>query len=278
MSTHMMLHCGGMSATFEDICQIEPPEATATYRPVLHGDLVRLVEEEMHARFRLKNPVKQFGLNREGKQMFGSLTYNLNESTDVDLSAFTARDVANPGGMDMFDRYGFSIVMRNAYDKSMSVGLAGGTRTFICDNMAITGNSFRVMRRHTKNVWEDVVPMVMGKVREVAGDYGNTVRFQDSMKDKFVSLDRGYEVIGLARGTGVLTANQMGVAIDEWRSARQDKDHNFHSDRDSAYGLYNAFTHGLKLGHVGRKIDEYTGASKLFEDLGYASVSDAEII
>ena len=158
MSNNMMLHCGGMPATFEDICQIEPPEATATYRPVLHGDLVRLVEDEMHARFRLKNPVKQFGLNREGKQMFGSLTYNLNESTEVDLSAF-----AGSSSYDMFDSYGFSIVMRNAYDKSMSVGLAGGTKTFICDNMAITGNSFRVMRRHTKNVWEDVVLMVRVK-------------------------------------------------------------------------------------------------------------------
>ena len=117
-----------------------------------------------------------------------------------------------------------------------------------------------------------------GKVREVAGDYSRTVAFQDSMKNTKLSLDRGYAVIGIARGNGVLTSNQMGVAIDEWRTSRHDSEHKFHSEHDNAYGLYNAFTHGLKLGHVGRKIDEYTGASKLFEDLGYAVVSDAEIV
>ena len=273
MSNHIMLQCGGMPASFEDICNVEPPEATDTYCPVMHGDLVRLVEDEMKARFSLSKPEMQFGLNREGKQMFGSLTYNMVEQDQsVDLSAFTS--IEHVG--NSFNDYGFSIVMRNAYDKSMSVGLAGGTKTFICDNMAITGNSFTIMRRHTKNVWDDVVPMVMQKVRGVADEYRKTVIFQESMKEKLIKQDRGYEIIGLARGRGVLTSNQMGVALDEWRLSRR-KDHNFYDHRDNAYGLYNAFTHGLKLGHVGRKIDEYTGASTLFTELGLTRIDDAEI-
>ena len=117
----------------------------------------------------------------------------------------------------------------------------------------------------------------MQKVRGLAENYANTVQFQEGMMSIEVSTDRGYEVIGLARGHGVLTSNQMGVALDEWRNSAKE-DHIFHDHRDNAYGLYNAFTHGLKLGHVGKKIDEYTGASRLFTELGLTEVEDAEVI
>jgi len=243
----------------------------------MHGDLVRLVEEEMSARFGLSEPERKFGLNREGKQMFGALTYNLlqEQGNGVSLDAFV--DETNGLHGRHLKDYGFSIVMRNAYDKSMSVGLAGGTKTFICDNMAITGDSFTIMRKHTKNVWDDVVPLVMQKVRSVAANYVETVLFQERMKQVGVATDRGYEIIGLARGRGVLTSNQMGVAMDEWQDSSKEE-HNFHEYHENAYGLYNAFTHGLKLGHVGRKIDEYTGASSLFKELGLTEVGDIEIV
>lgn len=282
----LMLHCGGLPATFEELCSVEVPPATDTYRPVPHGDLVRLVEEEMTTRFRLPKPERSFGLNREGQQMFGVLKYNLAESQhDVDLSAFLGDLKPSIGA---FRKYGLSIGLRNAYDYSMRVGIAGGTSCFVCDNLSFHGSCFTVMRKHTPKVWDDLVPMVMTNVKDMAAQYIKVVSFQENMKRHLVRVNEGYEIIGLARGTGVLTPSQSNVVFDEWQTLQKQAKlmeqgepvtHAFAADHDSAYGLYQSFTHGLKLGHIGRKIDQYTGASHLFEDLGLSTeVEDAELV
>ena len=286
----MLLHCGGLPATFEEVASVEVPTSTTTYRPVPHADIVRLIESEMEARFRIDKPERQFALNREGQQLFGTLKYNLVSYGDLDLSAFNKSGHHNLP-FDALSKYGFTIAFRNAYDKSMSVGLAGGTNTFVCDNLAFSGNCFKIMRKHTQKVWEDLVPMVMSKIREVATDYIESVVLQESMKKHTITQDRGYEIIGLARGHGVLTPTQGNTALLDWDhtsrgwtdvTANGDKvEHPFAEHSNNAYGLYNTFTHALKLGHVCRKIDEYIGVSSMFEDLGLASrhaVSEAEII
>ena len=286
----MLLHCGGLPATFEEIASVEVPNSTHTYRPVPHADIVRLIEQEMEARFRITKPERQFALNRQGQQLFGTLKYNLGTQGDLDLSAFTTQTHGSVSVKEL-NKYGFTIAFRNAYDKSMSIGLAGGTSTFVCDNLCFSGSCFTIMRKHTQKVWDDLVPLVMSKIRDVASDYINSVVLQESMKQHEITQDRGYEIIGLARGHGVLTPTQGNTALLDWDHTNRgwtevtnngDKvPHPFAEESNNAYGLYNTFTHALKLGHVGRKIDEYMGVSDMFEDLGLASsitATDAELV
>ena len=251
----MLLHCGGLPATFEEIASVEVPNSTHTYRPVPHADIVRLIEQEMEARFRITKPERQFALNRQGQQLFGTLKYNLGTQGDLDLSAFTTETHGSISVKEL-NKYGFTIAFRNAYDKSMSIGLAGGTSTFVCDNLCFSGDGYVEMRKHHD-----------------------------------ITQDRGYEISGLARGHGVLTPTQGNTALLDWDHTNRgwtevtnngDKvPHPFAEESNNAYGLYNTFTHALKLGHVGRKIDEYMGVSDMFEDLGLASsitATDAELV
>ena len=273
----LMLHCGGLPATFEEIAQVELPVATETYRPIPHGDIVRLVEEEMYHRFRLRKNDRAFGLNNQGNQMFGVLKYDLfsPDNPDVDIEQFLQmRDNLT---VDQLKQYGLSIGVRNSYDKTITAALAGGLNTFVCDNLCFHGDFFTIMRKHTKNSWDDLVPMVMTAVRSAAIHYTQTVKFQEHMKLVPCSLERGYEVIGRARGTGLITPTQCNEIIDVWRICvrhhhdnvkKGETPHTFRDHGDNAYGLFNSFTHGLKLGNIRRKMDEYTGVSSMFQELG----------
>jgi hypothetical protein len=100
------------------------------------------------------------------------------------------------------------------------------------------------------------------------GQYQETVLFLEKMKMLQISKDRAYEILGLAWGRGVLTTNQTGEAFRDYRRSWKNQEHPFHPFANTAYGLYQNFTHALKLGKdISRKIDKYTGASRLFEEV-----------
>lgn len=266
----MLLHCGGEPATWEQVCDVEIPDPTSTWRPVPHSDLVRLCEDRMNKEFGLDSPERQFGLNRKGAQFFGTLTYDLSGDNRIDLAALT-----EGSGIDLpqaVKDYGFSIAMRNSLNKSLKAAVAGGLTTFNCDNLSIHGSSFTILLPHTKNVWESLKQQVMGRVAEAAGQYMRTVRFVESMKSKHVNDSDAYQLLGLARGRGILTAGQFELSLQAWRETWKEGS-TFHSERGTVFALYQAFTHGLKLGGVGRKLDQYTGVSDFFEQRELVSLN-----
>jgi hypothetical protein len=275
---NIVMHCGGHAANFEQVCAVEVPAQTESYRPVPHGDLVRLLREEVTTRIGLAPPKENYGLNREGRQLFGTLVYDLSGADDVVM--LEAFGYGEAEGKRIAKQYGYTIAFRNSYDKSMGLGIVGGVTTFVCDNLALHGSDFNIKLPHTKNVWERAVPEVMVKVKESIGQFEHTVQFLERMKNISLDKDRCYELIGLAQGRGVLTATQAGVAFAEYRDMRRSWDlsystatserqeHAFGKYGNSAYGLYQNFTQALKLGKdVSRRIDKYTGASRLFEEI-----------
>jgi hypothetical protein len=264
---NMILHCGGQFATFEEIAGIEVPDGTETYRPVPHGDLVRLICHEVNDRFGLTKPEMKFGLNKgknglPGQQLFGTLTYRLADETAALCEAF-----AGNVNVQQMQQYGYTVAVRNSYDKTMSVGVCGGVNTFICDNLSFYGSDFTIKMKHTKNVWDTVVPQVMVKVKNSVGDFVKTITFLENLKAEPTNSDDVFETIGRAWGHGVLTIGQAKGALHEFRRCRDDEGHDFHEHRWSAYGLYQNFTQALKLGKaMNRKLDQYTGVSEIFED------------
>jgi hypothetical protein len=281
---NILLHCGGQPATFTEICRVALPEQTNSYRPVPHGDLVRLLKEEVATRIGLADPVESYGINREGKQLFGTLAYELPEGptrADVDLLGAFGQEIDRGR---IRSEYGYTIAFRNSYDKSMGLGIVGGVTTFICDNLCISGSDFTIKLPHTPGVWARAVPEVMVKVKDSVGQFEHSIRFLERLKGIQLSQNRCYEVIGLGMGQGVLTASQANETFRENEKMRRDWSegkwevttdggdpafeglHDFAAYGGSAYGLYQNFTQGLKLGqNVSRRIDRYTGASRLFE-------------
>lgn len=271
----LILHCGGKAATYAEVASVNVPEATDTYQPVPHGDMIRLLGIELESRFGLAKPVAKYGLNKGGDQLFGTFQYNLAEQQS-DMEVFTA-DNGNSIDGDLFKQYGLSIGFRNSYDKSLSAAFAGGTSVFVCDNLSFSGSAFTIMRKHTKQVWDDLVDMVLRKVRNLNFEFVRTVAGQESMRRHQLTLTDGYQILGEAQGLGVLTPTQMNKGLSEWQKTHNNLQHTFWSDRDNANGLYQTFTEALKLGKSHRKIDEYTGVWQMFEEHNFIDVPFKEL-
>jgi hypothetical protein len=226
MST-MILHCGGEMVTREQVDLVWKPEATATYQPIAHGDVVDLAKEVVDYRLGYKLRSEQYGLNKDGAQFFFALTYDT--------------------GTDQ----GFTIAGRNSYDKSLKVAYVGGARVFVCDNLALRGDALHVQRKHTKNVMRDIHDLCDGAVQSGVVAARSLADLWQQMRLYTVDLDRGYEIMGRALGHDVIKPQQITLAMDAWNE-------DLHGFGRSLYGVYQAFTEGCKRGAPALMIDRLT--------------------
>ena len=120
----LMIHAGAQALAYDDLRAIETPEGTDTHVPIAHHEIVELVRytlgfygheitEESHA------------VTPDGARYFG---------------LFSLR---SPYG-DYTDTSG----LRNSHDKSFPIGIAFGSRVFVCDNLAFIGDHV-IRRKHT---------------------------------------------------------------------------------------------------------------------------------
>lgn len=124
----LMVHAGGRMASRFDLEAIQPltPEGTKTWKPVSHirfaNQLAKALELRGHRIGR-----EQFALSGDNHKMFG-------------LFDITGND---DGGV------GVACGFRNSTDKSVSIRAYAGSRVFVCDNLAISGQSVVLARKHT---------------------------------------------------------------------------------------------------------------------------------
>jgi hypothetical protein len=123
----LMAHAGAEKITRQELALIETPEATDTFRPIPHHQLIESLTETLS--FRHIQVVKdEYAVSVDGMKMFGLL--------ELDATFLDCR---------------FSIGVRNAHDKSMRLGLVAGYRVFVCDNMAFVGDYKPLLAKHSKH-------------------------------------------------------------------------------------------------------------------------------
>ena len=214
----LLLHCGGIHASINDLREVPLPLETDTYKPVSHYALAHNLAElsdAMLSGFSLSD--SRFGLARDGKQMFGVHTFR-NSS----------------------DQMGLSIGFRNSYDKSMSVGIAIGATVFVCDNLALTGE-VTVMRKHTLNVWDDLETMALKTIFGSRGNFNCIQQDASVLSSHDITDDEAYRLIGFLYGHGVLSPRQLPIAKKEWHQPSYDD-----FSARNAWSFYNACTEALK--------------------------------
>ncbi len=103
------------------------PEATATFQPIPHHQLVEQIHESLSYR-RLQVVREEFAVSPDGMKLFGLIELN------VEYSGVR-----------------FAIGLRNSNDKSMRVGLVAGYRVMVCENKMLTGDFNPLLAKHSKN-------------------------------------------------------------------------------------------------------------------------------
>lgn len=122
----LVAHTGAIIVTREDLKQYVTPEATDTFKPVGHSQLVETLTQVMHDRG-LFITREQFAV--QNHKLFG--TFDLE--------------------WQKMEEYGAAVGFRHANDKSMPITIAVGVRVFVCDNMSMLGELITV-RKHTSKL------------------------------------------------------------------------------------------------------------------------------
>jgi len=119
-----MLHAGANPVSYDALRAVPVPIATETHVPVPHHEIVELmrftlgfhqheIAEEHHA------------ITEDGARYFGVLC------------------LRSPYG-----EYTDMLGLRNSHDKSLPIGIAFGSRVFVCDNLAFSADHV-IRRKHT---------------------------------------------------------------------------------------------------------------------------------
>lgn len=236
MSSQLVLHRGGWSASLTDLACVPVPVSTDSYVPVPYP---RLIEEiKLHLpRFGLTLSKEEYGLAREGGQMFG---------------VFSCRN-----GKPESDHC-LALGVRSSYDRSLSVGLVAGTRVFCCDNLAFTGE-VGMSRKHTANVFRDLPDLIYRMLSQLTMLRDRQEMEIRSMKATSMTPTVAHHLIVEAIRANILPASRLPKVLEAWEQPQHDE---FRSR--SAWSLFNAFTEVHKLASPRTQMDGSLRLASLF--------------
>lgn len=219
----LMLHAGANAVSYDDLRAVNTPAPTDTHVPIPHHEIVELmrytlgfhqheIAEEHHA------------VTPDGSRYFGVLC------------------LRSPYG-DYTDMLG----LRNSHDKSLPIGIAFGSRVFVCDNLAFSADHV-IRRKHTVRAKRELPGLLADiiqplKVQRIAQNerllaYQGTPLNEEAADHAIMDMYR-QDIIGVQAIGHVLTA------YDEPPHDWGDK---------TAWRLFNAATFAL-AGKVAEKPD-----------------------
>lgn len=226
--SNMVLHCGGIHVTREQVEGIPIPAATKTYSPIHHLDIVDIMIPTALDLTGMTLRKEMFGVARKGSQFFFLLSFE-------------------NGNEEM----GFSVAGRNSYDKSIKVGIGIGASVFVCDNLALSGD-ITIMRKHTGNALEDLKDQAVTTLYRNKGNFDRIVEDATKMKKIAVSDDEAFAFLGMLYGRDLLLPRQFTQCLDEWKAPQHEE-----FKPKNMWSLYNCVTETLKSTPPGKVMENH---------------------
>lgn len=219
--------------SFEDLQSIPVPKDTNSYKAVPHDVLVQRLEEVFNDTGYIVAE-RSFGLAKKGQQLFGVMYLK-----DTSQGA-----------------YGYAVGFRNSYDKSLALGLVGGTRVFVCSNLCFSGDVM-YLRKHTSGLDLDkaiseVLPVLTKQINLVAN------RLEDLKAIKAEGLELKGSVVRLAEN-GVIPYSDIRKVLDDIYYGTH-----FPNDRNNEYGVVMAATNIMKKYNPARQTRSFQKLSYIY--------------
>lgn len=212
----LLMGGGGHFVQRNDVAVVATPEATETWRPVSHIDVIEAVENVLKAR-KWEIQEEQFGLARGGDRLFGVM--QITSSRNPEWSR--------------------CIGIRNSHDKSFSVGLSAGINVMVCSNLAFGGTTV-IRRKHTSRI--DLEMLVNRAVDSLVAEFDvlenscNRLKYLDAG-----SPDEVRALVVRAAEMGVINSSDIVPVFQEFRSPRHEE-----FAANTRWSLLNAFTEIVK--------------------------------
>jgi hypothetical protein len=219
--SNLMVHCGGyrLEGGRHNLGLIRTPEPVGKHFPIPHRALLDTVEAGLSAAG-LRIVQEQHAISHEGQRYFGLL------------------QIAN--GKEGGDGYAWTLGLRNSHDQTFAAGLVAGSRVFVCDNLAFSGE-VKIARKHTRFILDDLpklTQIAVGRLTDYLVD--NEARF-GCYREHGLAPSEVHDLVIRAYDSGVIATSKIGKVLDEYRAP-----HHPEFRDTNAWCLFNAFTQILK--------------------------------
>jgi hypothetical protein len=191
--------------------------------PIAHSEFVDEVEGELVAQgYELRDTA--FGVTKGGDRFFG-------------LANVVHQDLRG------FDGGEFVIGFRGSHDQSLPRGLAGGSRVFVCDNLAFSGELV-LHTKQTTNIHQRLPILLQDMVHQLGTTLQHQVKQFDAYRTTRISQSEANDAILELGRRNVVNWSELGKVVDEWDNPSHDE---HAEDGDTVWRLFNAATETLKI-------------------------------
>ena len=204
------------AATFDDVCAIETPQATPSWRPISHGRLIETLERAANAH-RAEIVQAKHLLGRDGQRYFGLFQVNIPSR---------GGDVASVLGL------------RNSHDKAFRAGIMAGDAPFVCSNLCFH-NEIVLGRKHTAGMSLAAMETLMLEAMHRLIDARAIIDDRNArLKQIRVNDSQAHDVILRAARKGACAPSHVAKVAEQWHTP----EHAEFGGEKTAWRLQNAFS------------------------------------
>jgi Domain of unknown function (DUF932) len=210
----LMLHAGAEVVTHDFLHQMPTPEATRTHVPIAHSGVVDMVKYSLGF-YGHEIVAEDYGVTPDGMRFFGVLS------------------LRSPYG-----EYTDTVGLRNSHDKTFPIGISFGSRVFVCDNLAFSGDTV-IKRKHTANAKRDLPGIVAEVVEPLAAKRAEqNAQFARYQATELSDPQVNHLIMQLYRA-GAITVTKIADVLGNFENPP------FDWGGRTAWRLFNAVSYGL---------------------------------
>lgn len=226
----LMLHKGAEPIEFDQLRTLPTPEATATHHPLPHAEFCRMVKFSLEY-FGHEVVSEDYGVTPDGSSFFGAISLKSDYGDYTDICG-----------------------LRNDHQKRFPAMLALGSRTFVCDNLAMVSDEV-VTRRHTKNLLRDLPGLIHGMIQPLHDRRQRQHECFDLYQSTQITDTIADQVIMRMYRDGVINVQRIADVLGNFENPPHD-----YGDK-SAWRLFQATTLALE----GRVLENPQATKKLHD-------------
>lgn len=226
--SNLMLHAGGYKADVNAVFNVKTPKPSGDHYPVAHAHLLEQVRKHIKTSgYEIVD--EAFGLHDHGG-IVGANFFGL-----IELA-----------GNEERDGYGLMIGLRNSHAKVFAASIAIGSRVFVCDNLAFSGE-VKIARKHTVNIARDLPQCVSAAVGRIADQRVAQAQRIAAYKQKVLATpDADHLIVELLRNRA-LPSSDVGKVVKEFDEPTHVEHLNERGER-TVWTLFNAITEASTKG------------------------------
>lgn len=208
------LHSGGKLVPYEELVALQTPARTETHVPLPHWELVNMVKYSL-GYFGHEIATEDHAVTEDGQRYFGLLSLR-----------------------STYGDYTDTLGLRNSHDRKFPIGIAFGSKVFVCSNLSFMGDHV-IKRKHTANSKRDLPGLVAQVVEPLKEQrVAQQLTFQRYRDTPLTDQLADHTIMELFR-KGVIGVQRIADVEQQWRKPEHDW-----GDK-SAWRIFNAATFAL---------------------------------